>query len=625
MVSMAWMLAFLLRYNFSIQPVGLTAFFDSLPVVVLGQSLVLWKLGLYKGLWRFASIPDLWNILRAVAAGVLAITVLLFLANRVAGVPRATLVLYPVFLALLLGGPRFIYRVWKDHGLSVFSVPGRKRLLIVGAGRAGEMLARDMLRDHNQVPVGFLDDQVRLQGAKVQGIPVVGTIAQLPQVVEERDIDSILIAVPSATNAQMRRIVELCEQTKVPFRTLPRLRDMMNGRSAVKALKDVALEDLLGREPVSLDWQGIRKEFAGKTVLVSGGGGSIGAELCRQIARLGPAALVVFDVCEYNLYEIEMELRGKFPDLHLGIRLGDVRDWQAVDTVMSRYRPDIIFHAAAYKHVPMLEDQAREAVRNNVLGTKTMATAANKYACGTFVLISTDKAVNPTNVMGASKRVAEIYCQNSNQWSTTRFITVRFGNVLGSAGSVVPLFQRQIEEGGPITITHPDMTRYFMTIPEACQLIMQAAVMGRGGEIYVLNMGEPIKITYLAEQMIRLGGKKAGEDIKIVYTGLRPGEKLFEELFHDQENLSHTGHDKILLAQSRKVDWGLVTETVVELEEASAAYDETRVRSLLKILVPELSEAEAHEIEPLELSDDVRNTSTLEVIQETKVPLRVLQ
>ncbi|MFQ5487788.1 MAG: polysaccharide biosynthesis protein [Gammaproteobacteria bacterium] len=589
MVTIAWGLAYLTRYNFSIPQSAWLDFSQTLPVVLVAQGLILWKFGLYRGLWRFASVPDLWNILRATVLGVLGITLILFIFNRMEGLPRSVSLFYPVYLVFLLGAPRLIYRMWNEHGVVNLSRGECKRVLILGAGRAGEMLCRDMRRGCEYRPVGFLDDHKRLRGSKVQGIPVLGSIDTLPQVIDEYEVDIVIIAIPSASNAEMRRIVEICEQVNVPFRTVPRFQDLVSGRASLSEFREVALDDLLGRDPVSLDWQAISAGLSGKSVLVSGGGGSIGSELCRQIARLGPAALIVFENNEYNLYRIERELHLKYPDLKLHAYLGDVRDRASVVKAFETFHPELVFHAAAYKHVPMLEERSREAVRNNVMGTKLMASMADRFGCETFVMISTDKAVNPANVMGASKRIAEIYCQALSKRSETRYITVRFGNVLGSAGSVVPLFRKQIKAGGPVTVTHPEITRYFMTIPEASQLIMQAAVMGAGGEIFVLDMGEPIKIAYLAEQMIRLSGKTPGEEIPIVFTGLRPGEKLYEELFYEQEDHIPTSHDKILLARSYESDWESLNGDIRALEEASELYDEPQLQGLLDKLVPQLA------------------------------------
>ncbi|MEQ6341919.1 MAG: polysaccharide biosynthesis protein [Gammaproteobacteria bacterium] len=587
-VFLAWGGAYLLRFNFSLQAVDWSLILQMLPVVALVQGIMFWATGLHRGLWRFASIPDLGNIIRSVALGALAVSIVLFLFDRLEGVPRATLVLYPVFLVLLLGLPRLAYRMWRDRDLTAHAASINKRVLILGAGRAGEMLARDMRRDSEYLLVGFLDDNPQLKGARIHGMPVLGSMERLTCVLNSTAVDVVIIAIPSASSAQVRRVVEMCEQAKVEFRIVPRMEDLMSGRVTLKDVREVAIDDLLGREPVLLDWSAITAGLADKTILISGAGGSIGSELCRQIARLKPASLVLFERCEFNLYSIELELRAQYPDLVLHACLGDVCDWVGVEHILSKHRPDMVFHAAAYKHVPMLQTQAREAVRNNVIGTKTLALAADKYGCSNFVMISTDKAVNPANIMGTSKRVAEIFCQMLDRSSTTRYITVRFGNVLGSAGSVVPLFQKQIAAGGPVTVTHPDITRYFMTIPEACQLIMQAGVMGKGGEIFVLNMGEPVKIRYLAEQMIRLSGKIPGEDVQIVYTGLRPGEKLYEELFHKQEGLAETGHEKILLAQSREVAWDYLIAIINDMERSCQEYDDEQCVRLLKKLVPEM-------------------------------------
>ncbi len=587
MVSVAWFLAFFVAYNFAIPEDTYPFFLQSLVVFLIVQGAILWWAGLYRGIWRFASIPDLWNIVRAVAFGILAGSLVLFLVNRLAAVPRSSLLLFPLFLIALLGGPRLFYRMWKEHrlGLRTLASDGQ-RVLVLGAGRAGDMLAREMLRDDGYQLVGFLDDRPALLGSQVQGVPILGRLDEVASFVEEYDVDLLVIAIPTLRSDEMRRVVELCEHCPVPFRTLPDLRELGERQGLLSELRDVSIEDLLGREAVSLDWRAINHELAGKRVLVSGGGGSIGAELCRQLARLEPSMLVVFENNEFNLYRIERELRENFPDIVLHVFLGDVRDRAAIDQAFSRFDPQFVFHAAAYKHVPMLETQAREAVQNNILGTRLMADAADRHGCTGFVMISTDKAVNPANLMGASKRVAEIYCQGLAKQSQTRFITVRFGNVLGSTGSVVPLFRQQIRDGGPVTVTHPEITRFFMTIPEACQLILQAAAMGRGGEIFVLEMGEPIRIAYLAEQMICLSGKRPGDDIEIVFTGLRPGEKMYEELFYEQEQLTATGHEKILQAASSEVDWSAFCKRLDEVVAMAECYDQEPLTESLWQLLP---------------------------------------
>jgi FlaA1/EpsC-like NDP-sugar epimerase len=589
MVWLAWIATNWLRYSLEPGATPLMWFAAETGIVVLVQGLVLWWTGLYKGLWRFASLPDLWNILRAGVIGALGIALALFLYNRSATVPRSVLVIYPVVLVVFLGVPRLAYRYWKDSRLDFARGVPVKRVLVLGAGRAGETLIRELLQERRYRPVGILDDNNSLRGAKVHGVPVLGALEQLPDLAREVAAEMLLIAMPSASNAQMRRVVELCETTGVAFRTVPRLQDVVAGRMGFNELKEVAIEDLLGRDPVLLDWTAIRTGLSGSRVLVTGGGGSIGSELCRQVARLGVESLTVLEQSEYNLYKIEQELTQEFPELLFNAVLGDCGDVAVCERVFSQVRPQIVFHAAAFKHVPLLQTQVREAFRNNVLGTQVTAQAADRFGVGSFVLISTDKAVNPTSVMGACKRAAEIFCQNFAAKSATRFITVRFGNVLDSAGSVVPRFREQIRNGGPLTVTHPEISRYFMTIPEACQLILQASVLGQGGEIFALDMGEPVKISYLAEQMIRLANKVPGRDVHIVYTGLRPGEKLFEELFHSQESYRSTSHAKIFLAQPRSMSWDLLNAQLTRAAQAVRDYDEETLRRCLTGLLPEFA------------------------------------
>ncbi|HEX7341020.1 MAG TPA: nucleoside-diphosphate sugar epimerase/dehydratase [Rhodanobacteraceae bacterium] len=588
MVVLAWGLAKYLRYLFvhaTGQQVGFAAF--EFPIVLVVQGAVFTWLGLYKGLWRFASLPDLWNIARTAAIGTICIYPALFLYDRLAGVPRSVLVIYPVVLVILLGVPRLAYRYWKDSRQRSPSRRARvQRVVVIGAGPAGEGLMRDLTRAGQYRVVGFADDNHALRGTHIRGVPVLGTLDQLPARIKDVAADMLLIALPAASAVEMRKVVACCESTELPFRTMPRLEDVIAGRAQRNEIKEVAIEDILGRDVVQLDWTAIRESISGHRVLVTGGGGSIGSELCRQVARLGAASLTVVELSEYNLYRIEHELRQAYPELQFYGVLAHCCDQTAIDHVFAQARPQVVFHAAAYKHVPLLEKQLREAFRNNVLSTRTVADVAIAHDVDRFVLISTDKAVNPTSVMGACKRIAEMYCQNLAQQTTTRFVTVRFGNVLDSAGSVVPLFREQIRAGGPVTITHPDMSRYFMTIPEACQLILQSAAQGNGGEIFALDMGEPVKIRDLAEQMIRLAGKRPGTDVPIVYTGLRPGEKLFEELFHPQENYRPTMHAKIFLAQSRSVSRDALKDALDQAAIAVAGFDEASLQQQVFVLLP---------------------------------------
>ncbi|HKL51473.1 MAG TPA: nucleoside-diphosphate sugar epimerase/dehydratase [Wenzhouxiangellaceae bacterium] len=552
------------------------------------QGFVYWRIGLYRGLWRFASLPDLGNLLRASLLGSVAVGAVLLIMEYGVETVAPMLWLYPVILLISLGLPRLAFRTFKDMRTEVRWRRASQRTLIIGAGRSGRLLLPELRRRGGFELVGFLDDSAGLKGTEIGGVPVLGSVQKLPRIAREAAIDLAVIAIPSATNSQMQRVVALCEESGVEFKTLPTLKELGASITRFEDLKPVAIDDLLGRDPVSLDWNAIRSGLTGKRVLVTGGGGSIGAELCRQIARLDPAGLVVLDSSEYNLYRIDYDLRGEFHDLVMDSVLGDICDSATVETVVARHRPDVIFHAAAYKHLPMLQNQVREAFRNNVVGTMRMAEAAARHAVSTFVLISTDKAVNPCNVMGATKRIAELYCQQVNTRTDTRFITVRFGNVLNSTGSVVPLFNEQIRKGGPVTVTHPEISRYFMTISEAGQLILQAAVLGEGGEVFVLDMGQPVRISYLAEQLIRLAGKEPGRDIDIVYTGLRPGEKLFEELFHAHESYASTGHQKILLARNGIEVIEDLDATIQRAERAVQRYDSDQLREILTQLVPEI-------------------------------------
>jgi FlaA1/EpsC-like NDP-sugar epimerase len=588
MVALAWLGAYWLRFNLSHIPNKyLSVALASLPFVILIQGIIFRLLGLYRGVWRFASIPDLVRIGRAVLLGGLGIFLLGFLHNRLLGVPRSVIPLYTVLLLFFLSGPRILYRMSKDRGAP--SGQG-KVALIVGAGCAGEMLVRDLRRERNPQfePVAFVDDDSRKKGREIHGLRVRGATEQIPRLVRSLGIEVILIALPSAKERDMRRIVEICEGTRVPFLTLPSVQEVLAG-GVTGTLRDVSIEDLLGRDPIKLDHESVKLHLRSKRVLVTGGGGSIGSQLCREVVRFPIDRLVIIEQCEYNLYRIQADLLARAPDLPIHAILGDVTDQALVERALQTHGPDVIFHAAAYKHVPLLEAQHRAAARNNIIGTRVMAEAAAKARVGEFVLISTDKAVNPTNVMGACKRVAEMVVQSLNGQSSTQFVTVRFGNVLDSAGSVVPLFREQIKRGGPVTVTHPDITRYFMTIPEACQLIMQAAVIGQGGEVFVLDMGEPVKVAYLAEQMIRLSGKRPGIDMAIKYVGLRPGEKMYEELFHQDEPLARTQHRKLLLAQSRTPEPAPFAAHLDALKQACDSFDEAGIAVLLKELVPEFA------------------------------------
>jgi len=588
MIPAAWLGALWLRFNLATIPAEyLDQALRVLPVIVVVQGANFLYFGLYRGVWRFASVPDLVRILQAVLVGVSLCAVAVFLMTRMTYIPRASFPLFAGLLVVFLGGPRLAYRWFRDRR------PYRessKNALIVGAGRAGETLARSLLHDPSSEyrPVGFIDDDPDKKGRDIHGIRVVGHCDQAPEIAARVGADVVIIAIPSASSVQMRRIVECCERSNLPMRTIPRMADLVSGRAAPSDLRDITIEALLTRQPVQPDWPTIRDELTGRTILVTGGGGSIGSELCRQIARLDPSRLIVVDASEFNLHRIELDLRATHPALSISIVLADVCDTVAIHRLFERHRPDVVFHAAAYKQVPMLESHVREAVRVNTLGAQTVARAAAAHAVDCFVLVSSDKAVNPVNAMGASKRLAEMVCRAVDDASvSTRFVAVRFGNVLDSTGSVVPLFREQIASGGPVTVTHRDMERYFMTIPEACQLIMASGTLGMGGEVFVLDMGEPVRILYLAEQMIRLSGKVPGKDVAIEIVGLRPGEKLSEELFHSTESAGPTRHEKIFLARSRSVEPAAFTPQLERLRGACDAFDESALRRILAELVPE--------------------------------------
>jgi FlaA1/EpsC-like NDP-sugar epimerase len=590
MVVLAWQALIALRYASIGSAVPGHGFLVETAIVVAVQLTVFWRMGLYRGLWRFASLPDLKNILFSSMLGGLVVALLLFLfRDRAEGVPRMALVLYPAALAVLLGAPRLLYRAWKDGQVLRAAAGQRERLLILGAGPTAESLARDLQRSDRYQVVGFLADDGSIQGAKIYGLPVLGRIKDLARIAEEAAVTHVAIALPGDQSEQLGRIAAQCERLKLRFSRMPAPEEVLQDQWMHGALKDVAIEDLLGRDPVLPDWAAIRETLAGRSVLITGAGGSIGSELARQCAGVGVGQLVLVERSELALHELQFDLRARFPRLQAEYVLGDCGDEALMRRLIEHWRPDELFHAAAYKHVPLLEAQPREAVRNNLFATEVVARTAVAGAVKTLVLISTDKAVNAINMLGASKRLAELACLARCEGSATRLVTVRFGNVLDSAGSVVPLFREQIRRGGPVTVTHPDVTRYFMTIPEACQLILQATTLREASGIFTLDMGRPVLIRVLAEQMIRLAGFAPYRDIDISYTGLRPGEKLHEELFHADESYSQTVHPKIFLAEPRPVDLAEVDATLKALRQAVQRDDDIEIRRVIAEAIPEFA------------------------------------
>jgi len=590
-VALTWWAAYLVRFNFAIPPEFLPGLQLGLVVVVLLQGILLRVFGLYRSIWVFASLPDLVCIARTVAVATLLTPLVIVVAVRYAPeVPRLVFLIQPVLLALYMGGSRALYRIWKESrlygGLRALGQP----VIVLGAGDAAVGLVRELSRSAEWRVVGLLDDSPGRQGREVYGCKVLGRIADLERVAEDLKVGHAIIAMPNERHEVRRKVAGVCVRAGVKALIVPAIEDVMTGRVSVSEVRRVDVEDLLGRDPVRIHTAEVREYLRGKSVMVTGAGGSIGSELCRQIARFEPSVLVCFDISEFALYRLSEEFATHFPTVQLLALAGDVKDAVRVDEVITRYHPHAIFHAAAYKHVPLMEDEnAWQAVRNNVLGTWQVARSA--VACGVarFVLVSTDKAVNPTNVMGATKRLAEQVCQALSSEGRTQFEIVRFGNVLGSAGSVIPKFQEQIASGGPVTVTHPDITRYFMSIPEAAQLVLQAGSMGQGGEIFVLDMGDPVKIADLARDMIRLSGHTE-EQIRVVFTGLRPGEKLFEEVLADAEETRATHHPKLRIARAQSVEEGRLVELLNWLRQRRAVGG-AEVRRELRRWVPEYAPA----------------------------------
>jgi len=552
----------------------------------------------YRGWWRYVGITDLFGIAGASLVSTIIIIALWFTMLNTTSVRRAlvnlTEVSQGVFMAdmfatiLLLAGLRMAIRLYYEEFRTVEA--GRlKRFLIIGAGNAGEAL----LREIHRMPVaqydviGFIDDEPAKQGINIHGIPILGTVEQLPKICKERNIEEIAIAMPSSTPAELRRVVRVCEGTKIRFRTVPSITDIASGKFSVSQIRDVDINDLLGREAVELDLHLIEAFAKDKTILVTGAGGSIGSEMCRQICNFNPKLLLLIEQAENPLYYIEQELRKQFPRVTIKTIICNITDKIRVNEIFEKYKPQVVIHAAAHKHVPLMELNPGEAIKNNVIGTQVVADAADKHGATNVVMISTDKAVNPTSIMGSSKRIAEMYIQDLNRTSKTHFVTVRFGNVLGSDGSVVPIFKKQIAQGGPVTVTHPKMKRYFMTIPEASQLVLQAATMGKGGEIFVLDMGEPVKIVDLARELITLSGFRPGEDIEIAFTNPRPGEKLFEELSLDGEDMQRTRHPKISIWKNIPMDRDKLRSGISKLVAIAQTQNHRQIVQKIKELVPE--------------------------------------
>ena len=583
-VAAAWLIAYWLRFNLELpDPYNQQAWASVLWIVPL-YGIIFFASGLYRGIWRFASLPDLQRIILAVGGGAMAAAAMLLMLQFT--VPRSVLIISPVLLVMIMGGSRLTYRGWKERRLSALMPAGREPVVVLGATETAASLIKDLARSPQWQVIGVFDDDRAHHNRQIHGATVYGAISDLPALQSRLNVRHAIIAMPEANHSERRRAVDIARTAGLQVLTVPSFDDLISGRVTVSQIRNVELDDLLGRDPVKLDTAGLREWLGARTVLVSGAGGSIGSELCRQIARYRPQRIVLLESNEFSLYTIEQEFVQRFPGVAISAVIGDVKDVQRVRQLFAALRPAVIFHAAAYKHVPLMEnDNAWQAVLNNVLGTRVLAEAAIAHGVEKFVLISTDKAVNPTNVMGATKRLAELLCQSLQQPTGTRFVIVRFGNVLGSTGSVIPKFREQIAAGGPVTVTHPEITRFFMSVPEAVQLVMQAGLSSQGGEIVVLDMGEPVKIADLARDMIRLSGFDEN-DIKIVFTGLRPGEKLYEEVLAADENSLPTPHPKLRIAKARPALPDLPDQLAPWLAR-TALPDDAAVREELARWVPE--------------------------------------
>lgn len=584
-VALVPFVALILRFEGAIHRGYLDTLLQYIPVIVIGRLVVFYLFGLYKCLWRYASIHELLSIIGAVTSSSIILTIYLIGINS--GLPRSIHVISWFLDILLIGGSRLTLRVYYYlRAKAQKKSTCKSNTLIIGAGDAGAMIAREITQRYHDSKnlVGFIDDDPYKKDKIMFGVKILGTREEIQQIVADYYVDELIIAMPSINGSTVRDMISICKDTKCELKILPGIYELIDGRVTVQQLRSVDVEDLLRRDPVTLDLVEIAAYLKDKKVLITGAGGSIGSEICRQVAQISPGSLILLGKGENSIYEINRELCEKYPNLKCYPVIADVRDRERINSIFAKYRPQVVFHAAAHKHVPLMEAQPAEAICNNIFGTQTVAEAADQFKAETFIMISTDKAVNPTSVMGATKRVAEMVIQYMNNISHTRYAAVRFGNVLGSRGSVIPLFKKQIAKGGPITVTHPDMNRYFMTIPEATQLVLQAGSMAKGGEVFVLDMGEPVKIADLAKDLITLSGLEPGKDIEIKYSGLRPGEKLFEELLTTEEGTESTKHKKIYIAKLNKVNEELLLYILIQLRNRANEDGEVLKGLLLQLI-----------------------------------------
>lgn len=604
LINLATFGSFYLRFEFvegGIKPEDYLIYTDTAVAATVIFIVVFYLFGLYNRLWQYASIGDMLSIVYAVTVG----TGLTAAAVYIQGIatsapppfrmPNSAAILMWALMILLIGGSRFFSRIWQETPFERRNSGGRRRVLIVGAGDAGVMAARELknrsYRDGR--PVGFIDDDRGKQKLRLLNIPVLGNRKDISRIVQEYKVNEVIIAMPSASGNSVREIVELCEVCGVNIKIMPGVYDIISGDMNVKPIRQIQVEDLLGREPVNVDLEEVAGYVAGETVFITGAGGSIGSEICRQIARFHPGKMVLLGHGENRIFEIEQELRADHSSIEYATEILDIQDRQKVELIFEKYKPGVVFHAAAHKHVPLMERNPEEALKNNIIGSQNLAETADKSGVKTFVSISTDKAVNPTSIMGATKRTVELLIQSLDQRSATKFVAVRFGNVLGSNGSVIPTFKKQIAKGGPVTVTHPEMVRYFMTIPEAAQLVIQAGAMAQGGEIFILDMGKPVRIVDLAKDLIRLSGFEPEADIKIQFTGMRPGEKLYEELLTAEEGITSTRHSRIFVAKPSEIDVKLLEDLTQVIRERGNCLSRDEVIALLQTVIPDFRKQKA--------------------------------
>lgn len=591
LINLSYVAALYLRFEGDIDSSQFLEYFvrykEHFIVVTLIQLVIFTYFKLYKSVWKYASIQELLNVVVACIVSNTAVLSYMFVMQS--NLPRSVYVITTMLDMMLIGGIRFSFRTVNTIGGEIPMQRGHyKKILIIGGGDAGAMVIREY-KNHTQLnsrPVAIIDDSDIKQGQMINGVSVVGKRIDIPDIVEKMKIDEIIIAMPSASKQQIREIVEISKTTKAKMKIVPGMFELIDGKVSISNIREVDIEDLLGREEIKTDLNKISSYITDKVVLVTGGGGSIGSELCRQIAGFNPRKLIILDIYENSAYDIQNELLRNYKGLNLRTVIGSIRDKDRITELMNMEKPQVVFHAAAHKHVPLMEGSPKEAIKNNVFGTLNLAQASDKAGVDKFVMISTDKAVNPTNIMGASKRICEMIIQSINSISSTEFVAVRFGNVLGSNGSVIPLFKKQISEGGPVTVTHEEVIRYFMTIPEAVQLVIQAGAMANGGEIFILDMGEPVRILDLAKDLIRLSGFEPDVDIPIVVTGLRPGEKLFEELLLDEEGISTTMHDKIFIGKPTFTDYNLLLKSLNEARNIIRDGTDEDIKAYVKAIVP---------------------------------------